>query len=274
MKMRTYAWSTRAAFLAVFLGTRTQDNLCCFSSVTVEAFTVHGVATVIPSITSNAADRMFMATGGGEESVMGIPTIGQLSSDPFLKQVHHAEFVCGLLQEDDGRETEVVMKRLRAQFSHQDGIRGFLVTFLTYKVLAKEVVIPPAVLTTILEVMDPVNDSNNLISLMCLNVIMPTAMARTHKDPELSKESTRTAARAINLIKAVIDAAGRDSAPREAVTTQCKAILDLATSQDTTDAESDKDEQKYWAEIFERWGYDEVQRADIADAVRIVLAKQ
>jgi hypothetical protein len=60
-----------------------------------------------------------------------IPTIEQLRSDPFMKQVRHAEFIVGLFDEDAGRCTNVLMDRLRAQLSQPDGIRGFMVTFLT-----------------------------------------------------------------------------------------------------------------------------------------------
>lgn len=276
--MRAYASSKTEAFLLsllLLLGTRTlnEDNRG-LPSMAVEAFSIHRDSLANPMIImSNAAgQRLFMATGGGEESVMGIPTLEQLSSDPFMKQVHHAEFVCGLLLEDDGRKTDVVMKRLRAQLSHKDGVRGFLVTYLTCKQFAKAMDVPPALLKALLEVIDPVNDSNSLISLMCLNIIMPTAMVRTHKDPQLKMESALTAARAMSLMTVVMDASGRDSAPREAVTKQCKAILDMAKSKDFN-AEGDMEAQKYWAEIFGNWGYDDVQRSDIAHAVRSVLAK-
>ena len=212
-----------------------------------------------------------MATGGGEESVMGIPTIEQLSSDPFGKQVQYAEFICGLLAEDDGRETDVLMKHLRAQLSHADGVRGFMVTFLTMKKDKEDGNIPPALLKVLLEQIDPKNDSNNLINLMCLNVIMPTAMVTMHKDPELAHQSAITAARAMNLMMQVMDASGRDSETRQAVTQQCKAILEMATSQESG-AEVDTAAQKYWSKIFDQWGYKEAQLGDIANAVRIVLA--
>ena len=269
--MRAYTSSETMALMLSLLGTIALNN---DPSVVVEAFSIHCGSLANPSVMmSNAAGhRLFMATDGGEESVMGIPTLEQLSSDPFMKQVHHAEFVCDLLQEDNGRETEVVMKRLRAQLSHKDGVRGFLVTYLTSKQFAKGVDVPPALLKALLEVIDPVDDSNSLIALMCLNIIMPTAMVRTHKDPQLKMESALTAARAMSLMTAVMDASGKDSAPREAVTKQCKAILEMATNKDFNAGE-DTEAQKYWAEIFENWGYDDVQLSDIADAVRSVLEK-
>jgi len=246
--------------VALIIATRTLHS----GGGDVEAFVVNPLGTTRRS-------GGLMATGGGEESVMGIPTIEQLGSDPFPKQVQHAEFICGLIAEDDDRETDVLMKRLRAQLSHADGVRGFMVTYLTMKKDKEDSNIPPALLKVLLELIDPKNDSNELINLMCLNIIMPTAMVTTHKDPELAQQSAITAARAMNLMTAVMDVSGKDSEAREAVTKQCKAILEMATSKDFS-VEGDTEAQKYWSRIFEQWGYQETQLGDIANAVRMVLA--
>lgn len=259
--MRSYFSTIVGVTLLGFLGTR--------SILHVQGFSLVAPPSVVAQFSKS---QRSMTSGAGEESVMGIPTLEQLSSDPFIKQVKHAEFICGLLEEDDGRETDVVMKRLRAQLSHEEGVRGFFVTYLTTKKQKESLDIPPALLKAILEVIDPVNDNNKMIALMCLNVIMPTAMVTTHKDPILMQQSAITAARAMSLMTAVMDASGKESATREAVTKQCKAILEMATSQEFN-AEGDTEAQKYWGEIFDQWGYEEAQLSDIANAVRAVLAK-
>jgi len=267
MLMRSYFSIIGATLLLDFLGKRSILLVQGFALVVVQQRRNAAVSPPSPYFKSQRS----MATGGGEENVMGIPTLEQLSTDPFIKQVQHAEFICGLLEEDDGRETDVVMKRLRAQLSHEEGVRGFMVTYLTVKKQKESLDIPPALLKAILEVIDPVEDKNKLIALMCLNIIMPTAMVTTHKDPVLMHQSAITAARAMSLMTAVMDASGKDSPTREAVTKQCKAILEMATSQDFN-VEGDTEAQKYWGEIFDQWGYEETQLSDIANAVRVVLA--
>lgn len=198
----------------------------------------------------------------------GIPTLEQLQTDSFMKQVRHAEFVVGvLIEEDAGRQTDVLMRRLRAQLSHPDGIRGFMVTFLTSApadpVAGRGGGIPEAVVTAVVEQIDPLNDSNEMISLLCMNVIMPTAMVTMHlatvddddKDNDgnkllLSQQSAMTAARAIRLLQAVLlktqknssgntnknyeqphyDHDNNDNDKRnKAITLQCQAILAAAT---------------------------------------------
>ena len=142
-------------------------------------------------------------------TIMGIPTLEQLSTDSFMKQVQYAEFITGLIVEDNGRETDVLMNRLRAQLSHPDGIRGFMVTYLTTSTSTTSagandsdgttkdndfIAVPASLIKAIVEQIDPISDANELISLMCMNVIMPTGMMTMQPNEELSQQSAKTAA--------------------------------------------------------------------------------
>jgi len=298
------------AFILAFFLYISGDGGCClvvhaFSVVAVpavQAFAHRSASSFFSSkkteiVRSSFSNRSTMMakteddSSSSSASLMGIPTVEQLARDPFLKQVQYAEFMVGLLEEDAGRQTDVVMRRLRAQLSHADGIRGFMVTYLTQPPHDKNVnepsssssKIPPALLQAILEVVDPVDDRNEMINLMCLNVIMPTAMVTLHKDPELSMQSAWTAARALNLLTQVLDASGRDSPLRQAVTQQCNAILKMASRGEVLKVEGGDDGgggggssdalELYWSKVFDQWGYKEAQLSDIANAVRMVLSQ-
>jgi hypothetical protein len=201
---------------------------------------------------------------------MGIPTVAQLERDPFPEQVRHAEFLVNvLLVEDAGRCTDVAMRRLRAQLSHPAGIRGFMVTFLTTTTAASastireddndsdDESIPKAVVQAIVEELGKLdsdtngsksnssnNNGNDLVSLMCTNVVLPAAMITMHADdPELAGQSRGTAKRATRLLQHVLRLAlqrqqkqrrdnsnsNSDSTTR-AIRQQCDAILLAAAS--------------------------------------------
>lgn len=235
---------------------------------------------------------------GTIDNAMGIPTIKQLRSDSFMKQVRYAEFITGLIEEDNGRETDVLMNRLRAQLSHPDGIRGFMVTYLTTSAVTNTadgmsnddegVIIPSALLKAVLEQIDPISDANELISLMCMNVIMPTGMITMQPNEEMSQQSVVTAKRATQLLKAVLNhcssSTSKDSKTRSAITSQCRAILAVATDKTNTEAggtELNHDEQEknakrqtFWRNFFQKWGYQSQQKSDIATAIRLILSQQ
>jgi hypothetical protein len=179
-----------------------------------------------------------MEVASSASSVWGghIPTLEQLKNDPFIDQVRHAEFLVGLLDEDAGRQTDVVLRRLRAQLSHPNGRRGFLVTFLTINYNDNdndddddETTIPPSLVTVLVEQMmhewemeddhaSPVvttaspgsttkrsdsSSSSSTLVLLYMNIVMPTAMKTLHTDQELSLQSARTATTATRLLQAV-----------------------------------------------------------------------
>jgi hypothetical protein len=218
-----------------------------------------------------------------------IPSIEQLQNDPFMKQVRYAEFIISLFEEDNGRETLVLMNRLRAQLSHPDGIRGFMVTYLTTTTTPTtdhNTDIPQSLIKVIVEQIDPVQDRNELISLMCMNVIMPTGMITMQPTKEMSHESEQTAKRAIQLLKTVLSNCNsnhnNNNAIHQAITKQCNAILSVATTTGTDDETSsnykvndmdddDKGQVLYWSQFFKKWGYQSKQQSDIANAIRSIL---
>ena len=258
----------------------------------------------------NQQSLLFSSTDGSnsntidDSTIMGIPTIEQLRTDSFMKQVRYAEFITGLIEEDNGRETDVLMNRLRPQLSHPDGIRGFMVTFLTTLSATTDktdtttgssnedgrVVIPPALIKAIIEQIDPISDANELISLMCMNVIMPTGMITMQPNEEMAQQSATTAQRATQLLKAVLAHCGSNSSSmstseenniRSAIVAQCDAILAVATAEIASTTASDctsshyaanEIRQTYWRKFFEKWGYQSQQQSDIADAIRFVLS--
>jgi hypothetical protein len=207
-----------------------------------------------------------------------IPSVEQLRTDPFMKQVGHAEFMVGLMAEDAGRNTDVLMRRLRAQLSHPDGIRGFMVTFLTVMTSdganGENGTTPNSLLTVLLEQVDPFGDSNKLISLMCKNVVMPTAMKTQQTTEELSQQSDFTANRAIRLLKDVLHQCknGPDQLSYKAILDECHAILSVATVTNGNENDICTDtKQATWHEFFTKWGYNSQQRSDIAVAIQSVL---
>jgi hypothetical protein len=229
------------------------------AKVPVLAFThiaipIHLMTTTTPLFMTN-----------NESIFTEIPSIEQLEKDSFMKQVIHAEFIVNLFEEDAGKESDVLMKRLKAQLSHADGIRGFMVTYLTM-VKEQEQIIPNSLLKAILDQIDAESDTNQLISLMCMNVVMPTAMITMHKNDELLQQSKRTASRALNLIKNVYSKS--EEKTKASIMKKCDAILTVA--RDETNCKSDELEVTYWKDFFQKWGYEQAQKTDIVAAVQEV----
>jgi hypothetical protein len=208
----------------------------------------------------------------------GIPSLEQLRADPFMTQVSHAEFVIGLIAKDAGRKSDFLMKRLRAQLSHPDGIRGFMVNFLTSMTTgdpnSENDRIPNSLVAVLLEQIDPTDDGNKLISLMCMNVVMPTAMKTQHTSKELSQQSASTANRAIRLLRHVLHECKSvpDQLSYKAILNECHAILSVAKATDWNQDDSFTDvKQAIWHGFFTKWGYNSQQRSDIARAMQSVL---
>lgn len=96
-----------------------------------------------------------------------------------------------------------------------------------------------------------------------MNVVMPTGMITMHEDPELSEQSKKTSERGAKILASL-----RDS---QLVKDNCKAILAVATDESDLAAEADGKLVKYWAAFFEKWGYKEKQKKDIANVIKPVL---
>ena len=58
-----------------------------------------------------------------------LPTLEQVSQDPFMKQVQYGADLSNELLEENPSDN--LKDLLQAQLSHSDGIRGFMVSYLT-----------------------------------------------------------------------------------------------------------------------------------------------
>lgn len=118
-----------------------------------------------------------------------------------------------------------------------------------------------------------------------MNVVMPTATSSMHKDPALSEASSKTAARGLLVLKALLE---NDSMVKE----NCKAIYAAASlNRESNDDGVDRKlvevracrvscreknlrlintmlltriSLQYWTEFFSKYGYKERQLSDIA----------
>ena len=92
---------------------------------------------------------------------------------------------------------------LQAQLSHSDGIRGFMVSYLTAGEDDSENLVVPDVLTQVLQ--EQAASTDDLIPLACMNVVMPTAMVTMHQNAQQSNNSAKTAKRGIQVWKTLQD---------------------------------------------------------------------
>ena len=213
-----------------------------------------------------------------------------------MKQLSYSEFIVGvLLPEDNNRQTDVVLKRLRAQLSHADGIRGFMVIYLTTTTTKAT---PAALLTVLREIIDDrlwqstdtsaptieklKNNRDELISLACMNVIMPTGMVTIHEDPELSKQSLFTSKNAIGLLKEVCNSLDNNNDSSSNKDHNCKNLIDeqlnaiiaaasLPSSSLSAENSGNSESVLYWVEFMKKWKYNEQQKNDISIAVQSIL---
>jgi hypothetical protein len=123
------------------------------------------------------------------------------------------------------------------------------------------VTIPPVVLQAVRGQLAPGEETYNreLVPLMCMNVVMPTGMITMHKDAEQSASSARTAKRGKQFLVEL-----KDDVPE--IGDNVKAILAVARgAKDAVTLQGcDGRLVEYWTDFFEKWGYEERQRADIA----------
>ena len=148
------------------------------------------------------------------------PTLEELSSDPFMKQVSHASEIVTLLGKVETGNKQLE-EMISAQLSHSDGIRGFFVSYLTGEEPspADDDDIPKPLVSAIQEN----KNKKELISLACMNVIMPTAMITMHTDEEMSKSSAKTAARGEIIARALV--------AEDEMRNQCSALLAVAQNE-------------------------------------------
>lgn len=210
-------------------------------------------------------------------SSLDLPTMEEVQNDPFMKQVSHASKIVSALKQKPNETTEFNEKQLSnilsTQLSHSDGIRGFFVSYLTTSSdePSKEFeqtnngledegsfgYVPPALVSAM-----KVANQEELIPLACMNVIMPTGMITLHTDPNLSKESSKTAERGKQVLSALKTISPEHA---ETIKTISRAVYAVATTSDGVAC--DEEQLQYWTSFFEKWGYKEQQKSDIAEAI-------
>jgi len=176
------------------------------------------------------------------------------------------------MNEENEVNQQQIFKILKAQLSHSDGIRGFFVSYLTSPeevegneiddIADDDVVVSP----TLIAAMEVAN-KEELIPLACKNIVMPTGMITMHKDPEQSSESRKTAQRGKKVLASL---RALSSSHNEDIVKSCRAIHAVATSENKDlqkDIDHEEHEIKYWTGFFKKWGYENRQKKDIAEAI-------
>ncbi|KAL3826833.1 hypothetical protein ACHAXA_005675 [Cyclostephanos tholiformis] len=185
--------------------------------------------------------------------LMALPSVHQVSTDAFMKQLGHASQIIPLLHpQEDGKtlsddETSALSAVLSRQFSHSDGIRGFFAVYLTSpESLTVEDV--PAILAEAVKN----SDKKVMVPLACMNVIMPTAMSSIHEDAELKECASKTAVNGMKILRLLKD--------DDYVIMNCKAIMSVCRGT----GEGAEDMIEYWNRFFVNYKYADKQKEDIA----------
>mmetsp|Transcript_17546 Transcript_17546/g.34095 ORF Transcript_17546/g.34095 Transcript_17546/m.34095 type:complete len:262 (+) Transcript_17546:1-786(+) len=166
------------------------------------------------------------------------------------------------LQNSDTPEVRGVLDAL---LESEEGARGFFVSFLTSE--EKD---------NVADLNPPVEVLGNALAeaeekvvgpLLVMNTVMPTAMVTAHKrsnSDSMAEMSTRVARRASILlehsprtrpiVEAAFGAAQRDGAGKPST-------------------EGGPDDVEYWLRFYDKWGYDDEMRKEIAAALNNVLVK-
>lgn len=208
----------------------------------------------------------------------------------FMNQISYASEITQALMNDYNDENSDELKRLiEAQLSHMDGMRGFFVTFLTSydNQSSSSSSLPEIVTKSITDCISnlPRKERQDLISLIIMNVVMPTATASMHTDPKLSESSKMTAQNGKMVLQHVLqffDSTKEEEEFKVGIKTYildiCQAIYDVAI--DSTESESeesdkskmDKTSTDYWKLFFKNYNYLEEQRGDIASTIQTFLS--
>ena len=152
---------------------------------------------------------------------MALPSVHQVSTDTFMRQLGHASQIIPLLQpHEDGdapsdEEISALSAVLSRQFSHSDGIRGFFAVYLTSpESLAVNDDVPMVLAEAVRN-----SDKKVMVPLACMNVIMPTAMSSLHEDAELRECASKTAVNGMKILRLLKD--------DDDVMMNCKAIVSV-----------------------------------------------
>lgn len=252
------------------------------------------MSTMVLKSTSSSddADAPPATTASSATSFLeNLPDVKELSTSPFMKQVQYGtEMTTALhtmstttssttLDDEDDEVYDKMKESLEAQLSHSDGIRGFMVAYLTgeYQTTDEDGSIdatdmienetdPQILLETLHGLLLNSDSTKNeeLVSLMCMNVVMPVAMISMHKEPALSAASRLTAARGARLLGSMISSSA-------SIQSNVEALLEAATTNSTKDSDDEK-LIEYWKIFFVKWGYEDQQKEDIAATMKKLLS--
>ena len=201
-----------------------------------------------------------------------LPSPKELKDADCMASVDLASSVCTTLrtiQTGGGDITDADRTALRdavsSMLSHSDGARGFFVRWLTDSFLEDQEEIFDEQLPR--ELMDALDAAPvDVVSpLMVMNLVMPCAMVLAHQkngDEPSAAASKATEARAAHLIEEL-----GEGPVREAVEKKLYGALSVLED----GVEGDADEKAFWADFYEKWGYDEDQRQSIRACVGEVL---
>ncbi|KAL3790118.1 hypothetical protein ACHAW5_007725 [Stephanodiscus triporus] len=183
--------------------------------------------------------------------LMALPSIDNVSTDGFMKQLGHASLIIPLLHQEDSEtsdeEKSALSEVLCRQLSHSEGVRGFFAVYLT----SPESLTVDNVPVVLAEAVKNA-DKKVMVPLACMNVIMPTAMSSIHQDVELRECASKTAVNGIKILRLL---KGSDD-----VSMNCKAIMSVCRG--TGDGSEDLIE--FWNRFFVSYGYADEQKEDIA----------
>lgn len=106
------------------------------------------------------------------------------------------------------------------------------------------------------DALQQVSAKEELISLACMNVIMPTAMKTMHQDPNLQEASAKTAKRGIKILNYLL------TLYPQQVKNTCNDVM-----QATREAQEEGTHNPYWRQFFANYGYGADQIRDIAQVM-------
>ena len=218
------------------------------------------------SIALQSSTRLHASTSSSSSS---LPDIRALQTAPFMKQVEYGTQLASLLVDVSNDDTQQLKQSLQAQLSHSDGIRGFMVAYLSGQDGDDDDKIENVLLEALQDQFRQSDSTEDLVSLMCMNVVMPTAMVTMHEDPSNSANSARTARRGLALLKQVKEESPEFEKNLKAIQKVAQRSSGGESLQQSSD---DNALVKTWTDFFDKWGYKEQQAKDIEKAVNDLLA--
>jgi hypothetical protein len=211
------------------------------------------------------------SSSSSSSSRWSLPDLQALSTAPFVQQVQYGMELTDLLHTNEAGNDKELKESLMAQLSHSDGIRGFMVAYLSGSSDdVNDDSIPLILLEALQDQFRSQENADSLVSLLCMNVVMPTAMITMHQDAEQSANSARTARKGRTVLKAVMEESPGFVENLRAIQTVAHRVHNGDDTQQLGD-EEDALVMK-WTEFFAKWGYERQQARDIEEAMNQLLA--